>query len=85
MLIGEPTTSEASTHPPLTRFKVHPLNPQVAYDRCVVDKLGGFLETLLTTAACSITALEATQGQMDGFFGQLPNKCHLEEVASVGD
>ena len=30
-------------------------------------------------------ALEATQGQIDGFFSQLPNKCHLEEVASVGD
>ena len=31
------------------------------------------------------SALEATQGQMDGFFSQLPYKCHLEEVASVGD
>jgi len=30
-------------------------------------------------------ALEATQGQMDGFFSQLPYKCYLEEVASVGD
>ena len=32
-------------------------------------------------------ALEATQGQMNGFFGQLPCKCHSEEVASasVGD
>ena len=29
--------------------------------------------------------LEATLGQMDGFFSQLPYKCHLEEVASVGD
>ena len=41
-------------------------------------------------AACctlvrSVTDLEATQGQMDGFFSQLPYKCHLEEVASVGD
>ena len=31
------------------------------------------------------SALEATQGQMDGFFSQLPYKCHLNEVASVGD
>jgi len=31
------------------------------------------------------SALEATQGQMDGFFSQLSYKCHLEEVASVGD
>jgi len=30
------------------------------------------------------TALEATQGQMDDFFSQLPYKCYLEEVASVG-
>jgi len=30
-------------------------------------------------------ALEATQGQMDSFFSQLPYKCYLEEVASVGD
>ena len=32
-----------------------------------------------------VSALEATQGQMDGFFSRLPYKCHLEEVASVGD
>jgi len=31
------------------------------------------------------TDLEATQGQMNGFLSQLPYKCHLEEVASVGD
>jgi len=30
-------------------------------------------------------ALEATQGQNDSFFSQLLCKCHLEEVASVGD
>ena len=30
-------------------------------------------------------ALEATQGQNDSFFGQLPYKYYLEEVASVGD
>ena len=33
----------------------------------------------------SLAALEATQGQMDGVVSQLPYKCHLEEVASVGD
>ena len=33
----------------------------------------------------SCTALEATQGQIDGGFSQLPYKCYLEEVASVGD
>ena len=28
---------------------------------------------------------EATQGQIDGFFSQLPYKCHQNRVASVGD
>ena len=31
------------------------------------------------------SALEATQGQMDGFLSQLPYKCHQNRVASVGD
>jgi len=30
------------------------------------------------------TALGAAQGQIDGFLSQLPNRCHLEEMASVG-
>ena len=30
-------------------------------------------------------ALEATQGQIDSFFSQLPDNCDLEEVASVED
>ena len=41
--------------------------------------------TTLNSQQLWLTALEATQGQMDGFFSQLPYKCHLEEVASVGD
>ena len=28
---------------------------------------------------------ETTQGQIDGFFSQLPLQCYLTEVASVGD
>ena len=32
------------------------------------------------------STLEATQGQIDGFFSQLPyKKCYLEEVAFAGD
>ena len=31
------------------------------------------------------TALEKTQGQIDGFFSQLSFKCYLPEVASVRD
>ena len=40
----------------------------------------------LHTAAiwCGAT-VEATQGQIDGFFRQLPYKCHQNRVASVGD
>ena len=30
------------------------------------------------------TILEATQGQIDGFFSQLPYKCQQNRVASVG-
>jgi len=32
-----------------------------------------------------VTALETTQGQIDGFFSQLPCKCHQNRMASVGD
>ena len=31
------------------------------------------------------TTLKTTQRQIDGFFSQLPFKCYLPEVASVGD
>jgi hypothetical protein len=39
----------------------------------------------LPTLFWSQPALEATQGQMDGFSNQLPYKFHLKELASVGD
>ena len=46
-----------------------------AVDRCGWPSfLGGHFQNLAD-------ALEATQGQIDGFFGQLPYKCHFEEVA----
>ena len=32
-----------------------------------------------------VATLEATQGQIDSFFSQLPYKCHQNRVASVGD
>ena len=34
---------------------------------------------------CTDSTLEATQGQIDGFFSQFPCKCHPNRVASVGD
>ena len=43
---------------------------------------GGWEQAL---AEVPYPALEATQGQIDGFFNQFPHKCYLEEVASVGD
>ena len=40
-------------------------------------------------SACALklilSALEATQGQIDNFFGRLPYKYNLEEVAFMGD
>jgi len=45
--------------------------------------LGATLRPLDRTAPCP--ALEATQGQIDGLFSQLPYKCHQNQVASVGD
>ena len=30
------------------------------------------------------TTLETTRGQIDGFFSQLPYKCHQNRVATVG-
>jgi len=33
---------------------------------------------LAQSTASSNSTLEATQEQMDGFFSQLPYKCHLE-------
>ena len=32
-----------------------------------------------------LATLEATQGQIDGFFSQLPHKCHQNRVACVAD
>ena len=52
--------------------------------------LQGLLElwtpsTLKPPEGVTYTALEATKGQMDGSLNQLPYRCYLEEVASVGD
>ena len=40
---------------------------------------------LLRQRGRCLATLETTQGQIDGFFSQLPYKCHLEEVTSVGN
>ena len=41
--------------------------------------------SVASTPVIGFLALKTTQGQMDGFFSKLPYKCHLEEVAAVGD
>ena len=40
---------------------------------------------LLARPCIFLPALEATQGQMDGFLSQLPYKRHQNRVASLGD
>ena len=47
-------------------------------------------ERLLSGLPCretyrTLSTLEKTQGQIDGFFSQLPCKCHQNQVAFVGD
>ena len=38
----------------------------------------------LERSASALPTLEATQGQIDGFFSQIPYNCHQSRVASVG-
>ena len=45
----------------------------------------GFGVLLLCIRDDCYSTLEVTQGQNDSFVSQLPYKCYLEEVASVGD
>ena len=60
--------------------------------RRIVKETNNILDAVLRTDWCDhppflalITALEATQGQMDGFLSQLLYKCYLFEVAFVRD
>ena len=71
----------SSTRPPqvytkLKRNALFEATPSVVH-------FAGF--TLNTVRAHPSTTLEATQGQIDGFFSQLPYKCHQNRVASGGD
>ena len=52
---------------------------------CATSKVTTHLAATGDFGNQNISALEATQGQLDDFFSQIPCKCHLEEVASVGD
>jgi hypothetical protein len=47
---------------------------------------GGQVRLLLISVVLGPpTTLETTQGQINGFVSQLPSKCYLPKVASVGD
>ena len=58
---------------------------QSAEDHPVTEELTRVKEYMQKLKAVVGTALEATQGQMDGFFSQLPYRCHQNRVASVGN
>ena len=62
------------------------------YDRNVfcskaqtVFDLAGTAEEGASFHADAAPTLEATPRQVDGFFSQLPYKCHQNRMASVGD
>ena len=50
-----------------------------------LDAQAGTAKLLVDAGVNPKPALESIQEQMDRFFSQLPYKCYLEKVASVGD
>ena len=69
----------------------HPFAPElppgrlrVAYSKDGMPKYFSLWAKGLAASGNS-TALETTQGQIHGFFSQIPYKCHQNRVASVGD
>ena len=71
--------------PPPPALRLKPISgsricPQVQWGSLIVNSRSVAEKLLLWQAA-----LEATQGQTDGSFSQLPYKCHQNRVASVGD
>ena len=66
-------------HPPATT--THPLSRST---RIHCPSANGPLVITFHTVTVS-TTLEATLGQIDGFFSQLPYKCHQNRVASEED
>jgi hypothetical protein len=61
-----------------------PLDQRLAIVATAQEALQTMLLQLHRREVAPPTILEVTQGQMGGFFGQLPYKCHLEEVVSLG-
>ena len=54
----------------------------LSYRRAYILSICGLFKKSLCNP---LPTLEATQGQNDGFFSQLPYKCYLEEAASAGN
>jgi len=52
---------------------------------CVCNAGGVFPNLHRSNTITDLPTLETAQGQMDGFFSRLPDKCHQNRVASVGD
>ena len=52
---------------------------------CSLDLSALKLEAVRAACPPALSTLEATQGQQDGFFSQLPYKCYLADVVFVGN
>jgi len=64
----------------LLQYDILPISVLAAKSSLLIPPLLAFAYVLSPPPA-----LEATQGQMDGFFSQLPYKFHQSRVTSVGD
>jgi len=51
----------------------------------IQDQAEAAAQDAAPVAVSPLSALGTTERQMDGILSQLPYKCHLEEVAFVGD
>ena len=86
--------SETPLYVPTTLHTVGPMDfplPGYLINSCVVRCVKTvrqrsiiFARTALRSIAASNT-METTQGQINGFLSQLPFKCYLPEVVSVGN
>ena len=59
----------------------------LVYAHSNLSLCSGCNEMFIARSKCRVKCRECsvTQGQIDGFFGHLPYKCHQHRVASVGD
>ena len=80
-----PATSDSSVQHLARHPTLHP-SPHHPSTSAGFRTMGSMEDAGLKVSAAKVNpALEATQGQMDDFLSQLPHKCHLEELVSVGN